>query len=151
VRISADAYHALAAHPLVVAVKDATGDVAAAASLSQSTGVAWYSGDDALLLPFLAHGAAGIVSVAVNAIPSAFAEVVAAWDQGDTAGALTLFRRALPVVTALNGGGMQAVMAKAAVEALGVVTNRAVRLPLVEASTEEAAVARNALVAVGAL
>ncbi|QAY70586.1 4-hydroxy-tetrahydrodipicolinate synthase [Xylanimonas protaetiae] len=151
VRISADAYARLAEHPLVVATKDATGDVAAAAGLAERTGLAWYSGDDALLLPFLAHGGAGVVSVAAHAVPAAFAAAIAAWDAGDTAGALAAFRTTLPAIAALNGAGFQAVMAKAAVEALGVVSGRTVRLPLVEASDDEAAAVRAGLVAAGVL
>ncbi|GAB2460009.1 4-hydroxy-tetrahydrodipicolinate synthase [Xylanimonas ulmi] len=151
VRVSAQAYERVARHPLIVATKDASGDVAAVAGLSASTGLAWYSGDDALLLPFLAHGGAGVVSVAAHAVPGAFAQAVAAWDAGDTAGALAAFRAALPAITALNGAGFQAVMAKAAVEALGVVTGRTVRLPLVAASDDEAAAVRASLVDAGAL
>ncbi|PZR55403.1 4-hydroxy-tetrahydrodipicolinate synthase [Xylanimonas oleitrophica] len=151
VRIATDTYLRLAEHPLVVATKDASGDVAAAADLAGRTGLAWYSGDDTLLLPFLAHGGAGIVSVAAHAVPDAFAEVVAAWDTGDTARALQIFRTTLPAVAALNGAGFQAVMAKAAVEALGVVPGRAVRLPLVAASDDEAAAVRAGLAAAGVL
>ena len=151
VRISAGVYERLAGNPLVVATKDATGDVAAAAGLAASTGLAWYSGDDALLLPFLAHGGAGLVSVAAHATPDAFATAIAAWDKGDTAAALAAFRTTLPAIAALNGAGFQAVMAKAAVEALGIVTGRSVRLPLVEASDAEAAAVRAGLVAAGVL
>ncbi|QAY62301.1 4-hydroxy-tetrahydrodipicolinate synthase [Xylanimonas allomyrinae] len=151
VRIGADAYARLAQHPLIVATKDASGDVAAAAGLAASTGLAWYSGDDALLLPFLAHGGAGVVSVATHAVPDAFAQVVAAWDAGDTARALDVFRGALPAISALNAAGFQAVMAKAAVEVLGVVPGRTVRLPLVAASDDEAAAVRAGLLAAGVL
>jgi 4-hydroxy-tetrahydrodipicolinate synthase len=42
-------------------------------------------------------------------------------------------------------------MAKAAVEALGVVSGRSVRLPLVAASDDEAAAVRAGLVAAGVL
>ena len=151
VRLSPGAYERLAAHPLVVATKDASGDVAAAAGLAASTGLAWYSGDDALLLPFLAHGGAGLVSVAAHAVPAAFAAAITAWDAGDHRGALAAFRTTLPAIGALNGAGFQAVLAKAAVEALGVVSGRTVRLPLVEASDDEAAAVRAGLVAAGAL
>jgi 4-hydroxy-tetrahydrodipicolinate synthase len=151
VRIAAATYERLARHPRVVATKDATGDVAAAAGLAARTGLAWYSGDDALLLPFLAHGGAGVVSVAAHAVPDAFAQAVAAWDAGDHARALEIFRTTLPAIAALNGAGFQAVMAKAAAEALGVVPGRAVRLPLVAASDDEAAAVRAGLVAAGVL
>ena len=151
VRIAADTYERLARHELVVAAKDATGDVAAAAGLAARTGLAWYAGDDGLLLPFLAHGGAGIVSVAAHAVCGAFAQVVAAWDAGDHARALEVFRTTLPAISAINGAGMQAVMAKAACEALGLIPDRTVRGPLVTASADEAAAVRAGLVAAGVL
>ncbi|MCL1898960.1 MAG: 4-hydroxy-tetrahydrodipicolinate synthase [Promicromonosporaceae bacterium] len=149
VRIAPETYQRLAGHPLIVATKDATGDVSAAAGLADSTGLAWYSGDDGLLLPFLAHGGAGIVSVATHAVAPHFREAVDAWDAGDHGAALAAVRRALPAVAALNGAGMQAVMAKAAAQALGQLGNRVMRSPLVAASDQEAADVRAALLAAG--
>ena len=52
----------------IVAVKDATGDVAAAATVvgESPDGFEVYCGDDSLTLPFVAVGAVGIVSVAAH-------------------------------------------------------------------------------------
>ena len=150
VRIAPDTYARLAAHERVVATKDATGDVYAAAKLAASTGLAFYSGDDGLLLPFLAHGAAGIVSVSAHAVAPQFAEVVRRFDAGDPAGALAVFLTTTPVIDALNGAGFQAVMAKAAVELLGVTDNRFLRLPNVAATEDAGAPVRDARSAVGA-
>src|SRR3712207_6113588 len=77
VRLTPASYHRLAAHPQVVAVKDATGDVAAATRLIADTGLAWYCGDDSLLLPFLSVGAAGLVSMSGHLVGDRLAEVVA--------------------------------------------------------------------------
>ncbi|MGO1339713.1 MAG: 4-hydroxy-tetrahydrodipicolinate synthase [Cellulosimicrobium funkei] len=151
VRIAPDTYARLAAHERVVATKDATGDVYAAAKLAASTGLAFYSGDDELLLPFLAHGAAGIVSVSAHAVAPQFAEVVRRFDAGDPAGALAVFLTTTPVIDALNGAGFQAVMAKAAVELLGVTDNRFLRLPNVAATEDDVALVRDALAAAGVL
>ncbi|MFE6969808.1 4-hydroxy-tetrahydrodipicolinate synthase [Isoptericola sp. NPDC057653] len=151
VRISAATYERVARHPQVVATKDATGDVASAARLAAGTGLAWYSGDDSLLLPFLSMGGAGIVSVSAHVVAGAFAEVVRRWDAGDTAGALAAFLPTLPVIEALNGAGAQAVMVKAALEALGVLDNRELRLPNVAASEDDVALVRDALVTAGYL
>ncbi len=134
-----------------MASKDATGDVYAAAKLAASTGLAFYSGDDGLLLPFLAHGAAGIVSVSAHAVAPQFAEVVRRFDAGDPAGALEVFLTTTPVIDALNGAGFQAVMAKAAVELLGVTDNRFLRLPNVAATEDDVALVRDALAAAGVL
>ncbi|UKJ64489.1 4-hydroxy-tetrahydrodipicolinate synthase [Cellulosimicrobium cellulans] len=151
VRVAPDTYARLAAHERVVATKDATGDVYAAAKLAASTGLAFYSGDDGLLLPFLAHGAAGIVSVSAHAVAPQFAEVVRRFDAGDPAGALEVFLTTTPVIDALNGAGFQAVMAKAAVELLGVTDNRFLRLPNVAATEDDVALVRDALAAAGVL
>lgn len=151
VRIAAATYERVAAHERIVATKDATGDVYGAARLAASTGLAVYSGDDGLLLPFLAHGGAGVVSVAAHAVGGRFAEAVRRFDAGDHAGALEAFLPTIPVIDALNGTGFQAVMAKAAVELLGVTDNRHMRLPNVAASEEESARVRDALAAAGLL
>ena len=55
VPIEWDTLRRLAEHPNIVAVKDAKGDLHAGASHAE-TGLAYYSGDDALNLPWLADG-----------------------------------------------------------------------------------------------
>jgi 4-hydroxy-tetrahydrodipicolinate synthase len=151
IRIAPQTYERVAAHPRIVATKDATGDVAAVPALRALTGLAWYSGDDSLLLPFLAHGGAGVVGVSTHAVAGAFAEAVRRFDAGDHTGALEVFSTTLPVIAATNGAGAQAVMAKAAVEALGLHTNREMRLPNVSATTDDVALVRAALIAAGVL
>ena len=151
VRIAPATIERLAAHEQIVANKDASGDVYTAAKLIESTGLAWYSGDDALLLPLLAHGGAGIVSVAAHVVGPRFAQVVAAFDAGDNAAALAAFRSVTPTIDAINGAGFQAVMAKAALQLLGVTENRYLRLPYVAATDDEVAVVRAGLEASGLL
>ncbi len=53
----------LAEHPRIIAVKDAKGDLSAAREVIADTDLAYYSGDDALNLPWLSVGAIGFVSV----------------------------------------------------------------------------------------
>lgn len=149
VRLAPSTLDALAGHDRVVAVKDATGDVYSAALAAARTGLAWYSGDDSLLLPFLAHGAAGIVSVAGHVVGQQFAAIIAAHDAGDHARALQIFLSIAPAIDALNGRGFQAVAAKAAVQALGLIPSRHLRLPLVAASDAEVEEVRGGLRAAG--
>ena len=149
VRVAPDTWERLAAHPQVVASKDATGDVAAAARLVKSTGLAWYAGDDSLLLPYLSIGAAGIVSVAAHVTGGPFREVVQRWDTGDHVGALEVFQRVLPVIGAINDAGFQAVMAKAALALTGVTDNRSLRLPYVQADDDDLATLRMVLAEAG--
>lgn len=149
VRIASETWQRLAQHPRIVANKDATGDVYAAAKLQAATGLAWYSGDDALLLPLLSVGAAGIVAVATHVVGVEFAEVVRRWDAGDHAGALEVYVSTTAIVDLLNGAGAQAVMAKAALQALGVLSYRTLRLPNVAATDEEVASLSDVLTAAG--
>ena len=58
-----DTLRALAPHPNIVAVKDAKGDLHGGAQIMAETGLVYYSGDDALNLPWLAMGAVGVISV----------------------------------------------------------------------------------------
>ncbi len=64
--------------PNIVAVKDATGDLAAAATVvaDSAAGFEVYCGDDSLTLPFMAVGAAGVVSVAAHWAGHLFAEMI---------------------------------------------------------------------------
>ena len=143
VRLAPATIDRLAEHERVVAVKDASGDVVEAARAITRTGLAWYGGDDALALAFLAHGAVGLVGVTTQVAPEVFARLFAAWHAGDAAGALDVYRSILPAVTASA--------AKAALVELGVLSGRAMRLPLVPFTDDEAAHVRAGLAASGLL
>jgi len=151
VRIAPATVARLAEHERVVAVKDASGDLYGAASSIARTGLAWYSGDDSAYLALLAHGAAGIVSVVGHVAGRRLAELTAAFDAGDHAQALQIFLSIVPAIDALNGAGFQAVFAKAAVEALGLIPNRHMRLPYLAASDDDVVTLRAGLRAAGLL
>lgn len=120
---------AIAERENVVAVKDATGDIAQARDRIARTGLAWYSGDDPLTLDFLRAGAVGVVSVASHAIGESIARMIAAHDAGDDAAAQAELDSQQAAIEAIMGGGLGAVTAKAAMEALGVIASRHMRLP----------------------
>ena len=75
----------VAAHPNIVAMKDASGDLASAAHYKAVLGddIDLYSGDDSVLLPFMAIGAIGIVSVAAHWGAREFAGLVESVERGD--------------------------------------------------------------------
>ncbi|WP_062527700.1 4-hydroxy-tetrahydrodipicolinate synthase [Demequina rhizosphaerae] len=127
--ISDESYDELAAHPRVVAVKDATGGVDAAKERIERTGLSWYSGDDPLTLDFLRAGAVGVVSVSSHVVGREIAAMIAAHDAGDTAEAERLHESLLPVHQAVFSGP-GATNAKSAMHWLGVIPSRAMRLPL---------------------
>ena len=112
-KVRVETYDRLAELEHVKAVKDATGDLAAAVEKQQRTGLAWYSGDDGLFLPFLSIGAVGIISVIAHVASSPMRQLVEAFDRGDIHQAQRLAYQLAPLVHALNGDGYQAGMAKA--------------------------------------
>lgn len=141
----------LAQRDTIVAVKDATGDVNAARYSMERTGLVWYSGDDPLNLDFLRAGAAGMVSVAAHVAGDSYAAMVAAHDAGDDAAAQAIADGVAPLVEAVMGRGLGAPYAKAAMQALGVIPERAMRLPHLPLNPREYDELREALEKAGLL
>ncbi|MFI5036497.1 MAG: 4-hydroxy-tetrahydrodipicolinate synthase [Acidimicrobiales bacterium] len=83
------------AHPNVVAIKDASGDLAVAAHTKAVLGdrLDLYSGDDAVTLAFLAIGGVGLVSVAAHWAGPEFAAMIHGALKGDWEGARTFNER----------------------------------------------------------
>jgi 4-hydroxy-tetrahydrodipicolinate synthase len=151
VEIAEPTYAELTRNPLVVAVKDAVGDLERGAWLMRETGIRFYSGDDALNLGWLAIGASGMVSVVAHAAAGDYRDMVQAVDAGDLATARAINDRLLPAVRALMTHTQGAITAKVALQLLGVLEHRTVRAPLPEATEEEVAIVRDGLVASGLL
>jgi len=137
VRIGSAVLMRLAEHPRIVAVKDATGDLFAGSAVMAATGLAYYSGDDALNLAWLAHGAAGVVSVVGHAAPEHYATMVRAVAEGDLPAARAVHERLIPAVTGMMTRTQGAITAKAALQLQGVLAHRTMRLPLVDATEAE--------------
>jgi 4-hydroxy-tetrahydrodipicolinate synthase len=85
VPIEWDTLRTLARHPNIVAVKDAKGDLPGAAAIMAETSLAYYSGDDALNLPWLAVGAVGFISVWGHLAAGQLREMLSAFSSGDIA------------------------------------------------------------------
>lgn len=151
VRFALPTLERLAAHDSVVAVKDATGDVTGALRAIERTGLAYYSGDDALLLPFLAVGAVGLVSMAAHLVGDQLAQTIRAFDTGDTAMALAGFRSVLPVIDLICGSGNGALRSKLSLALLGLIPGATMRLPQAAPDDDEVAAVRAQLVALGLL
>lgn len=141
----------LAEHPRIVAVKDAKGDLYASAWVMARAELAYYSGDDALNLAHLANGAVGMVSVVGHVAGRPHADLVAAIDAGDLPLARGIARRLLPAVRGVMTRGQGAVMAKAALELVGVLSQRAARLPLLAATDDQVRLLREDLAEAGLL
>lgn len=137
VPIAPDTLARLAEHERIVAVKDAKGDVFAASEAMARTGLAYYSGEDALNLPLLAVGAVGMVSVVGHVAAAEYAAMVRAVDAGDLPAALQIHRRLISAVRGIMMRAPGAVMAKAAVHLARVIGGRTMRLPLLAATDDE--------------
>jgi 4-hydroxy-tetrahydrodipicolinate synthase len=137
IRIGTATLLRLAEHPRIVAVKEATGDLFAGSEVMATTGLAYYSGDDALNLAWLAHGAAGVVSVVGHVAGARYAQMVRAVDAGDLVTARALHTRLVPAVRGIMTRTQGAITAKAALQLQGVLAHRTMRLPLVAATDAE--------------
>ena len=83
----------------IVCIKEASGSVERVSDLRRRLPESFtiLSGDDSLTLPFMAVGAAGVVSVASNLFPAEVCALVAACQSGDLKSATKLHRKLLPL------------------------------------------------------
>ena len=135
VEIESDTIVRLFELPNIVALKDAKGNLAATSDVIARCGIPVYSGDDILNLPFLSIGAVGFVSVCGHTVGSELKEMLDAWFAGDTARALEIHQKLIPVFkgTFKTQG---AILTKAAMNLMGL-PGRTTRLPLVDATAEQ--------------
>ncbi len=149
--ITLETYEAAARLDTVSSVKHATGNPLDTIALRE-LGYDVYSGDDALLLGYLAHGGCGVISVVAHVAGPQLREVIEQFDAGDPAAALATFTRIVPVIDAVMGvPNYGATTAKAGLELLGVLDNRRVRGPLVPLDDHEYSALRTALEKAGIL
>ena len=111
---------ALAEHPNIVAVKEATGNMAQMVEIMALCGdkIDVYSGEVALTVPMMAMGAAGTISVLSNVVPRQAVAMTDACKAGDFRTAADWQCRLLPLINALFSE-VNPIPAKAAVSALG--------------------------------
>ena len=104
VQISDEVMAELAAHPNIAGIKDATADCARPTKLKSLIGddFCQLSGEDATVLPYLAAGGHGCISVVSNVAPALCSELHRAWAVGnDPSAALALHQKLMPLHTAL--------------------------------------------------
>jgi 4-hydroxy-tetrahydrodipicolinate synthase len=101
------------------------------------SGFVVYSGEDSMMLPALAVGCKGIISVASHVIGKEMQELVSYYLQGEVAKAAEIFGRILPVLTGVFCAPSPAPI-KHALNNKGVQVG-GVRLPIVKLSDSEAA------------
>ncbi|MGB0437846.1 MAG: 4-hydroxy-tetrahydrodipicolinate synthase [Mycobacterium sp.] len=135
VPIEWDTIRTLAAHPNIVAIKDAKGDLPGGGQIIAETGLAYYSGDDALNLAWLAMGAVGLISVWGHVAAGQLRDMLTAFASGDVATARKINATLGPLSAAQSRlGGVT--LAKAALRLQGFEAGDP-RLPQVPASDRQ--------------
>ena len=120
----------LAEHPNIVAIKEATGNMAQMVEIMHLCGdkIDIYSGEDALTVPMMAMGAAGTISVLSNVAPRESVAMADACRAGDFKTAAKMQADLLPLINALFSE-VNPIPAKAGVSAMGFGEEN-LRLPL---------------------
>jgi 4-hydroxy-tetrahydrodipicolinate synthase len=139
----------LAAHPRIVGIKEATGEVARAPAILGGTpaGFLVLSGDDPTAPALMQAGARGVISVTANVAPRAMHELCAAALAGRHEEAARLNERLMPLHRALFVEP-NPIPVKWAAERLGLV-GPGIRLPLTPLSVGSRAAVQAALDACG--
>lgn len=132
----------LAKHPNLCAVKEASGSLRQMTELARvcGDGVAVYCGNDDQVVPAMALGARGVISVAANIIPAEMQALATACLRGEARRALEAQLTALPLIRALFSE-VNPIPVKAALAMMGRVENT-LRLPLCPLGAEKEAALR---------
>jgi len=132
--MSADTTLALAAHPNIIGIKEASGNVEQCLAIlaRKPADFLFLSGDDMLTVPLIACGAVGIITVLGNAFPQKFSDMTRAALGGDFVRAQQLLFDFVALNPLMYEEG-NPVGVKAALALQGV-CDATVRLPLVPAS-----------------
>ena len=131
--------------PNVVALKESSGDLLQIARIAAElpAGRALLAGDDALLLPTIAVGGHGVVSVAGNVVPKAMADLVAAARADKLTAARARLMELIPLFDAL-AAEPNPVPIKCALQLCGLPVGLP-RLPLLPANSATEALLRDSL------
>jgi 4-hydroxy-tetrahydrodipicolinate synthase len=135
--------------PNIVGLKEATGDLKQCAKIMELCGdrLTLLSGDDFTVLPLLAIGGKGVISVVSNIVPQDMAGLCAAFFKGDLATARQLHYKMWPLMEAMFYE-TNPTPAKTALKMLGKITGE-VRQPLCPLSPANEEKLRQVLVKYG--
>ena len=120
----------LARHPLLCGFKEACSDITHAMRLFElvGDGIAIYCGNDDQVLPHMALGARGIISVAANILPQQMHAMALGWLRGEMQACRSLQFSLLPLIRALFSD-VNPIPVKAALSLMGRAENT-LRAPL---------------------
>ena len=131
VAIEPATYVKLAEHPMIAAIKEANGNISKIVETAALVGdkLDIYSGNDDQIVPIMACGGKGVISVLSNVAPKETSLMCRKMFDGDVAGAMEMQKKYLPLCQSLFCE-VNPIPVKAAVAAMGFCENY-VRLPLV--------------------
>ncbi len=120
----------------IIGIKEASGNMAQCMEIlaNKPQGFTVVSGEDALVLPMIALGAQGVISVAANAYPNIMSELVTHSLKSNMKKARAVHEKLLPFSNAIFDEGNPTGI-KAALEIMGICQNN-LRLPLVKSSKQ---------------
>ena len=141
----------LARHPNLCAVKEASGSLAQMTELARlcGEGVAIYCGNDDQIVPAMALGARGVISVAANVIPAGMRALTDDWLRGEAKRCLDAQVKYLPLIKQLFDE-VSPIPVKAALSMMGKIEN-SLRLPLCPLSDDKQARLREEMERLGLL
>ncbi len=92
VNMEAETVAALAEHPMICGVKEASGNITQCADIARlcPSDFQMWSGNDDMIVPLLSLGGSGVISVVANILPKETSELVHAYLAGDTKRALAI-------------------------------------------------------------
>ena len=130
VNIEPATYVELAKHPRIAGIKEANGNISKIVETAALVGdqLAIYSGNDDEIVPIMACGGIGVISVLSNVAPRQTVEICDKFFAGDIAGAMALQAKYLPLIRALFSE-VNPIPVKAAMAAMGFCKDY-LRLPL---------------------
>ena len=139
VTIEPATYEALAEHPDIVAIKEASGTIAKTVdTMSRVAGkLTLYSGNDEEIVPLMSIGAQGVISVLSNLLPAKTNEICTRFLSGDVKGAAAMQLHYRPLIDALFCE-VNPIPVKAAMAALGFCDDY-LRMPLTSMEPEHKA------------
>ncbi len=145
VNMKAETTLRLAEIPNVVAVKEASGDVAQIIDIKRQApdGFTVLSGNDDQTLPLMASGIDGVISVVSNVVPDLMASLVKAVNDSDLQKAILLNNKLVPLYHACFAES-NPIPVKAALSLMGLCADE-MRLPLVSASETTKALLKSLL------
>ncbi len=130
VNIEPATYAALADHPNIAAIKEAGGNISKIVETVALVGdkLDLYSGNDDQIVPIMACGGRGVISVLSNLLPGETSALCKKFLAGDVSGAMQMQTHYLPLVNALFSE-VNPIPVKAAMSAMGFCEDY-LRLPL---------------------